>query len=209
MSRQTGVLAALGVVLLAALFYFFVWQPKSEEIAGIEEEIEAVEQQQAQLRQRITELKEVRANAPDAESDIVAAESIVPRDIGQAAAIRQLQLAADESGVELPTVSFGPPAQVQDATPGLAAIQVTVALQGGYYQIVDFYRRVEDPAITPRGFTWNNISVSPSEYPTLSASSSGSMYALLPTPPQEAPDDEPVDEGDDTDDAEVVEEDAG
>lgn len=206
MTRQTGILAVLGAVLLAALFFFLVWQPKSDEIDQIEAEIETVEQQQAQLQQQITELKEVRNNAPDLEAAIVAAESVVPRDVGQASAIRQLQLAADESGVELPTVTFGGPTQIQDAPPGLASLQVTVQVDGGYYQIVDFFRRVEDPAITPRGFTWNSAAFAPADYPTLSGSVSGSVYALLPTPPAPEPTEEPPVEGAEE---EIVEEEAG
>lgn len=187
MNRQTGIIAALVVVLLSALFYFFVWSPKSDEIADIEAQIETVEQQQAQFQQRIAELREIRNDAPELEAAIVAAESIVPRDIGQAAAIRQLQLAADESGVELPTVTFSRPAQIEDGPPGLASIDLNLQALGGYYQLVDFFRRVEDPTITPRGFVWNSFGLSPEEYPTLTASSSGTMYALLPTPPEPEP----------------------
>lgn len=193
MNRQTGMVAVLVAVLLGALFFFFVWQPKNDEIDEIEAQIETVEQQQAQLRQRITELKEVRNTAPELEAAVVAAESIVPRDVGQASAIRQLQLAADESGVELPNVSFGAPTQIQDAPPGLASMQVTVQIDGGYYQIVDFYRRVEEPAITPRGITWQSLTLTPSEYPTLTAASTGAMYALLPTPPEPPAEDAPAD----------------
>ncbi len=193
MTRQTGILAALAVVLVAALFYFFVWQPKDAEIAEIEDQIASAEQQQQQLERQLRELQEVRTNAPELEAAIVAAESVVPRDIGQASAIRQLQLAADGSGVDLPSVSFSQPAQIQDAPAGLAELTISVQVAGGYYQIVDFYRRVEDPAITPRGVVWHDVSVSASDYPTLGASSSGSLFALLPTPPEPEPEETPAD----------------
>lgn len=203
MNRQTGILAALAVVLVAALFYFFVWQPKDAEIAEIEDQIASAEQQQQQLEREIRELQEVRTNAPELEAAIVAAESVVPRDIGQASAIRQLQLAADGSGVDLPSVNFSQPAQIQDAQAGLAELTMSVQVVGGYYQIVDFYRRVEDPAITPRGVVWHDVSVSPSDYPTLTASSSGSIFALLPTPPEPEPtEDETPADGANEEDAE-------
>lgn len=206
MNRQTGILAALAVVLVAALFYFFVWQPKDAEIAEIEEQIASAEQQQQQLERQIRELQEVRTNAPELEAAIVAAESVVPRDIGQASAIRQLQLAADGSGVDLPSVSFSEPAQLENAPAGLAELTISVQVQGGYYQIVDFYRRVEDPAITPRGVVWRDLSVSASDYPTLSATTSGSIFALLPTPPEPEPtEDETPADGADEEDAEAEE----
>ncbi len=212
MNRRTGMLAALATVLVIVLFYLFLWSPRSDEIEELEAEIETVEQQQAQLERRIQELREVRNNAPDHEADIVAAESIVPRDVSQAAAIRQLQVAADGSGVELPSVTFGRPAQLADAEPGLASLQVTVQILGGYYEIVDFYRRVEDPTLTPRGITWASFDLAPEEHPDLTATATGAMYALLPTPPAPEPAEEaPAEDGNGQDDTgeEIVEEDAG
>lgn len=183
MNRQVALIAGLVALVLIVAFYFFAWQPKSDEIAEIDAQREAVLAEQQQLEQRINELREIRATAPEAEAAIVAAESIVPRDVALPSALRQLQVAADEAGVELPTVSVARPAQIVDAQPGLAEMGVTLTVNGSYYQIVDFLRRVEDPAITPRGLTWTTVSVGPADYPELSASISGEMYALLPTPP--------------------------
>ncbi len=193
MNRSAVLIAVLAAVLVAALFYFFAWQPKSEEIAEIDEQIQAVEQETQRLEQRVIELKQVRADAPEIESDIVAAESLVPRDIAMPGLLRQMQLAADESGADLFNITASRPTQVEDAQSGLAATAISVQLSGGYYQLVDFFRRVEDPAITPRGVVWNNLSLSGADtYPTLTASVSGQVYSLLPVPP--APAEEPTTE---------------
>lgn len=190
MIRRNAIIAGLLALLLAALFFFFVWQPRSDEIAELEADRENVLQQQAQLRDQIQRLKEVRQNAAEAEAQIVAAETIVPRDLAIPAALRQLVLAADESGAELVSTTWSRPQQLEDAQPGLASISVGLQVNGGYYQIVDFLRRVEDPAISPRGFIWSSLSLAPDEYPTLSANISGTVYSLLPTPP--APEPEPT-----------------
>lgn len=191
MNRSTVVLGVLGAVLLAVVFYFFAWKPKSDRIAEIDEEIATVQQETERLEQRVARLKEVRANAPEVEAEVVAAESIVPRDIAMPALLRQMQLAADESGADLATINAARPVQVSDATPGLAEISITVQISGGYYQLVDFFRRVEDPAITARGAIWNNVSIAGGEaYPTLNATVSGSVYSLLPTPPEDVPEED-------------------
>lgn len=187
MNRTIALVTVLAVVLVGVLFWFFAWKPKSDEIDEIEAQQEAVEQQQVQLRQQIEELKQVRATAPEAEAAIVAAESVVPRDLALASALRQFQLAADESGVELVTVSPSRPEQVVDAQPGLARLGLSVTLSGSYFQLVDFLRRVEDPAITPRGVVWDTLNVAPEEFPTLTATASGVMFALLPAPPAPPP----------------------
>lgn len=190
MTRRNGIFAGLAAILLIVLFFFFVWQPRSEEIAGLEDERENVLQQQALLRTQIERLQEVRQNAAEAEATVVAAETIVPRDLAIPAALRQLVLAADESGTELVSTTWSRPEQLADAQPGLASISFGLQVSGGYYQIVDFLRRVEDPAISPRGFIWSSLSLAEDEYPTLSANISGTVYSLLPTPP--APEPEPT-----------------
>lgn len=193
MNRSALVLGILGALLIAVLFYLFAWKPKDDRIAEIDEQIETVEQETAQLEQQAMRLREVRASAPEVEAAVVAAESIVPRDVAMPALLRQMQLAADESGADLLNVTASRPTQVEDAQAGLAAMTISAQVNGGYYQLVDFLRRIEDPTITPRGVVWDNMTVTPEEYPTLAAAVSGRIYALLPAPP--APEPEPTEEG--------------
>lgn len=178
MSRQVLLLSALGAVLLLVAFYFLAWAPQSERIAEIETEIEATLAQQAQTTTRIRALEEVRARAPEIEAAIGATDALIPRDPALPSALRQLQLAADDSGVTLLTVASGRPTAVGEG--GAAELTVTISMTGSYFQVVDFLRRVEDPSITPRAILWSTAAVSVAEYPELSVSLSGSMYAVLP-----------------------------
>lgn len=187
MSRQTAILSAFGVVLVLVLFYFFAFQPKNEELAVIRDEIDAAVAQQATLEARIAALQEVRLRAPEIEAALAAAESITPRESALPSALRQLQLAADDSGVELRTVSPGRPVAVPGEIPELSTISVAVTIDGSYFQLIDFLRRIEDPAITPRGIIWTSGTVSPANYPQLAASLTGQMYAVLPAPAAPAP----------------------
>lgn len=198
MNRQTLLLSALGAVLLLVLYYFFAWAPKSAEIAEINEQTEAAITQQATLESRIRALEEVRARAPEIEAALASAESVVPRDAALPSALRQLQLAADDSGVEMISVSVGRPSAAGIAdVPDLANMSVSVQVNGSYFQTVDFLRRLEDPGITPRGFVWSAAAFAPSEYPSLSVSLSGNMYAVLPGAPAQAeqPADTPTEDG--------------
>lgn len=187
MSRQTVLLSALGVVLVLVLFYFFAFAPKNEELAVIREDIDTAVAQQATLEARIAALQEVRLRAPEIEAALAAAESIIPRESALPSALRQLQLAADDSGVELTTISPGRPVAVPGEVAELSSIGVTIAIQGSYFQLIDFLRRIEDPAITPRGILWTSGTVAPADYPQLAISLSGQMYAVLPAPVAPAP----------------------
>lgn len=187
MTRQTALLSALGVVLVLVLFYFFVFQPKNEELALINEDIDAAVAQQATLEARIAALQQVRLRAPEIEAALAAAESIIPREAALPSALRQLQSAADDSGVELVSVSPGRPAAVEGEIPELSVLTLSLAVEGSYFQLVDFLRRIEDPAITPRGIEWNSGTLAPGDYPQLVVSLSGQMYALLAAPPAAEP----------------------
>ena len=184
MSRQATLLSVLGAVLLLVVGYLFVVKPKQDEIADIRTEIQSTQDQQRQVEAQIARLEQVRATIPEVEAAIAAADTIVPHDDAKlSAAVRQLQVAANDSGTELTTVSLARPAAVTDTETtvpaDLASINVSVTITGGYYQIVDFLRRIEDPVISPRAILWNTSSVALEEYPTLTATLTGSMYAYL------------------------------
>lgn len=196
MTRAMVLLAAVGAVLVIALFYVTAFQPAREELAEVEAQIELEINEQRRLQDEIARLRSVREEAPAVEAELAVGEAIVPRDPALPALIRQLQLAADESGLTLSTVSTQRPTPVPDAAePGLSSISTSVLLEGGYFQVVDFLRRLEDPGITPRGILWENATVSRAdgEYPDLSVALTGMVFAVMDQPL--APEPEPeVDE---------------
>lgn len=207
MNRAMLLLAAVGAVLVIALFYVAIFQPAREELAEVEAQIELEINEQVRLEEEIARLRSVRAEAPTVEAELATGEAIVPRDPALPALIRQLQLAADESGLTLATVSTQRPAPVPESTePGLSAISTSMLLEGGYFQVVDFLRRLEDPGITPRGILWENATVSRAdgEYPDLSVALTGTVFAVIdvPLPPEPEIDEADAGPSDDDQDAE-------
>ena len=189
MKRSQVLLSVLAGLLLVALFYVLLFQPAREELAEVEVQIVDQEQQQQALAGEIARLQSVREEAPEVEAEVAAAEAIVPRDASLPAALRQLQLAADDSNVVLQAVTTSRPVPVDGRLDGLSSIDVNLQLVGGYFQTVDFLRRIEDPAISPRGLAWNNVAVVRQEaYPSLDILLTGSLYAVLSSSiPPEAP----------------------
>jgi Tfp pilus assembly protein PilO len=194
MKRQTVLLAVLAAILVVTLFWLLAYQPSRTELAEVQEQIAAQQQQQLQLESELRRLQDVRLDAPGAEAALAAAEAVIPRDAALPAALRQLQVAADESGAVLRSVSTGRPAQVEGGTEGLSAISVNVELLGGYFQVVDFLRRIEDPAISPRGLRWASVTVAKDEHPTLAANLSGDVFTMLPSAPPPPPVGEPTED---------------
>lgn len=205
MKRSQIVLSVLASGLLVAMFYMLLWQPKREEITEVRDETLAVQDQTRALEAEIERLRLVREEAAEVEADLAAATAILPQGSELPALLRQLQLAADDAGLELNSVSVGRPSEgVLDPT--LAELPVTVAAEAGYFQVVDFLRRVEDPSLTPRGVLWESASLAVGEYPTLAVNLTGRSFAdaevaIRPDTLEPPADEAPADGEGDTDDS--------
>lgn len=195
MSRMTALLGGLAIVLVLVLWYFLLWTPRVDELAAVESQIEDVQASQDVSRSRIDQLQQVREQAPELQAELAAAESLLPRDSDLPSALRQLQLAADESGATLVSVAPARPEPVPAADPALYAMSLALDLQGSYFQIVDTLRRLEDPSISPRGFVWEQIDLVVDEHPSLTVSVTGRMFAVLPAPPADGADVEGAPDG--------------
>ena len=216
MNRTALLLSGLGAIIVVVLFFIFVFQPAREELAEVEDQIALEQTEQERLEGEIERLRLVREDAPSVEAELAAADAIIPRDPSLPALVRQLQLAADEAGITLASVTTSRPAPLEDAAEeGLSSIEVSTQLEGGYFQVVDFLRRIEDPSISPRGIEWVNSTVTRNDesYPDLSVTLAGRAYAVVavPLPPEPEPDpdadsdaestdeDDPDDAGDEAD----------
>jgi Tfp pilus assembly protein PilO len=189
MKNPRALLGVLAVLLVGVLFWLLAWNPKQDEILALDEDIAAAQAEQAELQARIQRMETVRAEAPEVASLIAASEAIIPADPALPSALRQLQVAATDANLKLRSVSPGRPQPIEDPEvalePGtqLVAFDVAVIVEGSYFQIVDFLRRVEDPAITPRGLRWTQLSASQKEdgsYPLLMVDLIGRLYGVVP-----------------------------
>lgn len=173
-------------VLLVVAFFFVAYQPRSDEQAEFEAQTAALADQQEQLARQIAELRAVAANQVEIRAALGRLEELIPTGFSQPAAIRQFQVTADASGVALERVTFDPPAVVEgapasaDSSTVLAEIPVTMTLEGGYFQMVDFFRRLE--VDVPRAALVDNVSVAEGEleFPSLATTWSGLLFAVLP-----------------------------
>lgn len=198
MTRPTSLLAALAAVLVVAVWWLFLYSPGQEELARVEDEIAAAENERLSLQQRVAQLEAVRARAPETEAAIATLGSFVPDDPALPPALRQVQAAAEDAGATITAIAMGRPVVVDEPT-GLHAAQVTLSVDGSYFQIVDMLRRIENPEITSRGIVFGTLTLAPSDYPTLTATIAGSMYAVLdpvPEPPDPAAEPAPDADGD-------------
>jgi Tfp pilus assembly protein PilO len=194
MKRTTLLLTVLSLILTLVAWYMLLWMPRADALAETEAQVVDVQAQQATTQARITALQGVREEAPQLQAELAAAESLLPRDTALPSALRQLQAAADASNANLVSVAPSRPEAVEGASPGLFSIGLNSELRGTYFQVVDTLRRLEDPSISPRGLTWDAVSIvidDEAGAPNLVVMLAGRMFAVLPATP--APGVEPTD----------------
>ncbi len=223
MSRLQILLSVLGVVLIVVLVTLFVFQPREERLAELETQIDQELDLQAELTRERNELREVRGDAPELEAQLSAAEVVVPSHPDVPGLIRSIQLAADDAGTLLVSVAPSRMQQLPDAPEGVSVAELNIQLEGNYFQVVDFLRRVEDPELIGRGILWTGATLTRGTEDqvddedevddavtagNLIVTLSGRVYSHLPEPPSEEeledpeavdPDDDPQDpDADDT-----------
>ena len=204
MSRIGWVLIALLSVLLIVGWFFLIYQPTSEDIEDVRAETDRVQTETTQQLARAAQLREIRQAAPESEAALSAGQLLIPEAASIPALFRQMQQVADESGVRLTSISPSAPSVQEIGNTEVAVISLSMALEGSYFQIVDLARRIEDPQIVSRALLWTSASLSPSEFPTLSVTLSGDVYArgteALPTLEEEEPPvEEEAEDGEDDD----------
>ena len=186
------VIGLVVAVLLTVAFWFLLYKPADNEQTLIETEIVNLESQQAALRSDIKLLRDVKAREVEIRAAMARLEEYVPAGPDQPAAIRQFQQIADDAGADIVNVTWGEPTVPQaaaGATPAdtgteqttLANIPVTMVIEGGYFQVVDFFRRVE--VELPRAVLVNqvNIAEAQSGFPRLSTTWNGQLFSIIDT----------------------------
>ena len=185
-----GVIAAL---VIAVAFYFLLYKPASEEQVRVEEETAALESQRLDLEQQIAQLRDIEARQVEINAAKARLEEYIPNGPSQPSVIRHFQSTADASGADIASVTFGEPtvpdaaegaAPADTGTPGttLANIPVTMELVGGYFQTVDFFRRLE--VDVPRAILVQTVNVAEEPeagYPTLATTWTGQIFAVIST----------------------------
>ncbi len=183
--RLVPLIGALVGVLVAAAFYFLLYQPRQAEQEQLEAQTAQLIAQQSQLQAQIDQLTAIRDDQPRIAAALERLELLIPATVAQAAAIRQLQGAADAAGVDLSSLVFSdpvattPPATTTDGLQ-LASLGTSAVIEGGYFQVVDFFRRLETEV--DRAVLVSNVTMAEGEdgFPVLSTTWTGELFALIP-----------------------------
>jgi Tfp pilus assembly protein PilO len=205
MRNRAPVVGVLVALLLGVAFYFALYQPRNDDLDEVREETAQLESQRSSLQNELRRLEDIAAREMEFRASLARLEEYIPSGIAQSSLIRQLQLAADQSGVVITLVSFAEPQAVPESSPTgvpqtvLGSIAASVTVDGGYFQIVDFMRRIE--VDVNRAILVEQVSVVEGQlgFPQLSTTWNGQLFAVVPDTTVTTPPDVEGEAGDEAD----------
>ena len=168
--KQWVALTVVGCLAVAAAGWFLLISPKRAEASDLRLQADQKTQANGALQTQIAMLKAQAKQLPQQQAKLAAVAAKIPDNPALPALIRALTNAADEAGVELVSLSPAPPAAVAPATsaatpvaaaapaaaqPGAAAappasigtlqaINLSMNVVGGYFQVEQFFDRLEN-----------------------------------------------------------------
>jgi Tfp pilus assembly protein PilO len=195
MTRYRAPIAGLvAALLLTVAFWFLLYKPKADEQSVLEQETADLQGQQVTLRAEVAQLRDIKKRQVEIRAQLARLRQYIPDGPAQPQVIRQLQVSGDRAGVDIISVAFGEPlvpvSEVDEAATPLdtgdegmilANIPVTMVIEGGYFQVVDFFRRLE--VDVPRALLVQNLAIAEAEdgFPTMTTTWGGQLFTVVPT----------------------------
>ena len=141
--RARIIVGVVGAVVVCLLFFLFFIRPRQSELARVEEDIVAAQNENQTLRAELQNLEALQERAPQLNALIDEIRGFVPERHETANLIFQIQEAANISGVGFLQITPELPKPPLEQAP-LAELRVTIRARGGYFSLQDFIRRLYD-----------------------------------------------------------------
>ena len=138
-STLIAVFAAIGVALL---WYVALFGPARSERSALVEQVTAAERKEEELHATRVRLRALEAGREAQQAQLERMQRLVPPQADMAGFLLAANDAAVRSGVDW--VSIAPAAAVAGVAGQPSAIAVSMAVDGGFFTILDYLRLLED-----------------------------------------------------------------
>jgi Tfp pilus assembly protein PilO len=162
------ILGSVGLVLVMALMFFFLINPRKGELAEAKEAVKAAETETVVLQTELTRLEGLQKNAPQLQAALDQIRELVPDDDNVSNFVFQTQQEADKAGLDFVSITPQLPKPPPEGAP-LAEVKIDIGAKGTYFTIQDFIRRLTelDRAVRIDGFQMNAVVEEGSDEPLI------------------------------------------
>lgn len=140
--RQYFFAVMLAVILVVnVLFFLILNRPAQTEYGSLQESIEGLRNQTKQSRQAVLNLenRSMQIDQFDQDRQAFVTEHFLPRQTGYSQILMHLDNVVRRTGVRKTRVTL----PIEDTQFGLSTITITLPVEGGYSNIVNFIRELE------------------------------------------------------------------
>ncbi|MFL5737524.1 MAG: type 4a pilus biogenesis protein PilO [Actinomycetota bacterium] len=133
------VAVAFGVAVLIAIFFFVL--PKMHAVDKARNGLESEQTKEQALQLRLAQLEQAKQEAPQTQQALAALKEKIPPTADIPGLIRIVADAADETGMNVSTLS--PAAATADGSGKFAIIPVSLTVDGDYFSVQEFLLKLE------------------------------------------------------------------
>ena len=135
--QKIGILAAT-IILLAALYYSFLYSPRSDEMAKLTDSVEIARNEKAAKLQKAANLPRLKKDIQQLEMQLTKAIAQLPNKKEIADLLRSISAKASQSGLDI--LLFRPRAETFQEF--YAEVPVDITVKGSFHNTVGFFDEV-------------------------------------------------------------------
>ncbi|MCZ7536357.1 MAG: type 4a pilus biogenesis protein PilO [Acidimicrobiia bacterium] len=141
MRSRVVALLAVAAVGVVALWWVFVYSPRGGELSDVRDEVGAAEQERVGLDSTLRRLQQIDADGPATDARLLELSQALPAEPDLAGFINGAHEIALDAGIDWISVAPAEPAEAPGAPP---TINLTIQIEGGFFQVLDYMNRLED-----------------------------------------------------------------
>lgn len=142
MKRNSWIILVAATLVVILVWFVAFSRPKSSAISDTNAELDDARSDQQSLEATLARLQELDRRRPEIQAAVQRLNEAIPADPDLADFIFLANDAAAESGVDWISIAPSPPAV--DPGGGPSVIALSIQIQGGFYQVVDYLNRLEE-----------------------------------------------------------------
>lgn len=141
MKSRVIIAAVLGLVVVLLAWNVLFYSPAGDDLDEARTDRDALVDQIDDLQAHLERLLDQQKNQPEVEAERARLAAMVPDAADLQVFIRSANKLSFDSGLDWISIA---PSEPTPGSSGIAQINMTIQLEGGYYQVLDYLNRMED-----------------------------------------------------------------
>lgn len=141
MKSRVVALVAIATFGVVALWWVLVYSPRGGELSDTRDEVTRAEEERTGLDSTLKRLQAIDANGPATDARLQQLSEALPANPDLAGFITGAHEIAEEAGIDWISVAPTEPSAAPGAPP---TIRLSIQIEGGFFQVLDYLNRLED-----------------------------------------------------------------